>query len=112
MKRMIQKQNKQLAEMLGYGKKKKKMTEAVHMTSWAPAGQMAVVKDPQIFTDPAQTHGIEIGDDVALASSPEECIGELVGITGFRAAIVRNADSHAIQEYAPGTFVKCEVQRG
>jgi len=98
MKKIMKKFYSQRAEMLGYKPKKKKdVKEGIHVTSWSPTAQMATVKDPAIFENPSELNGLELDDPVAMATTPTEKLGVLMGITGFRKAIVRTMEGKLIE---------------
>jgi hypothetical protein len=108
MKKIVQGRYDRIAGMYKY-KFAKQTNESIHMVSTAPVAQMAPVNvikaNPELVSDPAQVSGIEIGDEVALVNDPETSVGVLIGITGFRYAIVQD-ETGAMNEYDSSTVLK------
>ena len=109
MKKMYRKMYADRAAVLGYGKKytvRKGLKESIHMASMPQPGRLGFNRDPELATDPAQIKGIEIGDTVAFAATPDEPLGVLAGITGFREAIVQT--DAGLHEFKKEAIVKYE----
>ena len=85
--------------------KSESVNEAIHLASRSVAGKMARFGDPEWTSDPAQIRGIELGDSVAFAHAPYEEIGKLVGITGFKEAMIRTSTGK-VAEYQADSLVK------
>ena len=117
MKSTYQIRGQMFSDFFGYSKKRKvssgvkenQVKESEHVLSRVTGTVCNNMMDDQLFlTDPATLGGrIELGDRVALASSPKKLLGELIGITGFRRAVVM-LEAGGTNEYGAEDLVMLE----